>query len=63
MTEDSLAVTDIEGKPLSDRRASSELAMHLLIIVSDRCESSFVTRIRHMGPLLRWLAWQSISQY
>src|SRR5258706_140765 len=31
MTEDSLAVTDIEGKPLSDRRASSELAMHLLI--------------------------------
>src|SRR6267142_659057 len=31
MTEESLAVTDIEGKPLSDRRASSELAMHLLI--------------------------------
>ena len=31
MTEDSLAVTDMEGKPLSDRRASSELAMHLLI--------------------------------
>src|SRR2546423_6156770 len=31
MTEDSLAVTDIEGKPLSDRKASSELAMHLLI--------------------------------
>jgi L-fuculose-phosphate aldolase len=31
MTEDSLAVTDLEGKPLSDRRASSELAMHLLI--------------------------------
>src|SRR5437868_1267083 len=31
MTEDSLALTDIEGKPLSDRRASSELAMHLLI--------------------------------
>src|ERR1700730_151752 len=31
MTEDSLAITDIEGKPLSDRRASSELAMHLLI--------------------------------
>src|SRR5216683_7653033 len=31
MTEDSLAITDVEGKPLSDRRASSELAMHLLI--------------------------------
>src|ERR1700704_2793233 len=31
MTEDSLAVTDIEGRPLTDRRASSELAMHLLI--------------------------------
>src|SRR5256714_8903522 len=30
-TEDSLAVTDIEGRPLSDRKASSELAMHLLI--------------------------------
>ncbi len=31
MTEDMLAVTDIEGKPLNDRRPSSELAMHLLI--------------------------------
>src|SRR5678816_4110152 len=31
MSEDSLALTDLEGKPLSDRRASSELAMHLLI--------------------------------
>lgn len=31
MTEDSLAVTDLNGKALSDRRASSELAMHLLI--------------------------------
>jgi L-fuculose-phosphate aldolase len=31
MTEDSLAVTDIEGKPLNERKASSELAMHLLI--------------------------------
>jgi L-fuculose-phosphate aldolase len=31
MTEDSLAVTDGEGQPLNDRRASSELAMHLLI--------------------------------
>ncbi len=31
MTEDSLAVTDMSGKALNDRRASSELAMHLLI--------------------------------
>ena len=31
MTEDSLAVTDMDGKALNDRRASSELAMHLLI--------------------------------
>lgn len=31
MTPDSLAVTDLEGKSLNDRRASSELAMHLLI--------------------------------
>jgi L-fuculose-phosphate aldolase len=31
MTEDSLAVTDAEGKPLNDRKASSELEMHLLI--------------------------------
>src|SRR5215203_6453470 len=31
MTEDSLAVTDMDGNPLSDKKASSELAMHLLI--------------------------------
>src|SRR6476646_7694901 len=31
MTEDGLALTDMNGKPLSDKRASSELAMHLLI--------------------------------
>ncbi|HZI19137.1 MAG TPA: class II aldolase/adducin family protein [Pyrinomonadaceae bacterium] len=31
MTEEMLAVTDLEGRPLNDRRASSELAMHLLI--------------------------------
>src|ERR687894_1317357 len=31
MTEDSLAVTDMQGKPLNERKASSELAMHLLI--------------------------------
>src|SRR5213595_2674598 len=31
MTEDSLAVTDIEGRPLDERRVSSELVMHLLI--------------------------------
>lgn len=31
MAEDDLALTDMEGKPLTDKRASSELAMHLLI--------------------------------
>jgi L-fuculose-phosphate aldolase len=31
MTEDSLAVTDLEGRALNDRKASSELEMHLLI--------------------------------
>ena len=31
MTEDSLAVTDSQGKPVSKRRPSSELEMHLLI--------------------------------
>lgn len=31
MTEDLLALTDAGGNPLNDRRASSELAMHLLI--------------------------------
>ena len=31
MTEEMLALTDPDGKPLNDRRASSELAMHLLI--------------------------------
>ena len=31
MTEDGLAITDMDGKALNDRKASSELAMHLLI--------------------------------
>src|SRR5687767_15629106 len=31
MTEDSLAVTDSSGRPLTDRKPSSELQMHLLI--------------------------------
>jgi L-fuculose-phosphate aldolase len=31
MTEDSLAVTDMRGRPLNDRKASSELMMHLLV--------------------------------
>src|SRR6185295_5471597 len=31
MTEDCLALTDMDGKPLTDKKASSELAMHLLI--------------------------------
>ena len=31
MTEDSLAITDNSGRPLTDRKPSSELQMHLLI--------------------------------
>lgn len=31
MTTDILALVDLDGKPLNDKRASSELAMHLLI--------------------------------
>src|SRR5215211_6298015 len=31
MTEDLIAITDLNGRSLNDRRASSELAMHLLI--------------------------------
>src|SRR5437870_11939304 len=31
MTEDLIAITDVAGRSLNDRRASSELAMHLLI--------------------------------
>src|SRR5438094_10439420 len=31
MNEDVLAITDLEGRSLNDRRASSELAMHLLV--------------------------------
>lgn len=31
MTEEGLAITDMEGNALNDQRASSELAMHLLI--------------------------------
>jgi L-fuculose-phosphate aldolase len=31
MSEDSLALTDMDGEPLTDKKASSELAMHLLI--------------------------------
>lgn len=31
MSEEMLALTDIDGKPLNDRRASSELKMHLLV--------------------------------
>jgi L-fuculose-phosphate aldolase len=31
MTDDLIAVTDLEGRPVNERRASSELAMHLLI--------------------------------
>ncbi|MBA2340753.1 MAG: class II aldolase/adducin family protein [Pyrinomonadaceae bacterium] len=46
MTEDALAVTDLEGKPFNDRRASSELKMHLLIYR----ERSDVKAVCHAHP-------------
>lgn len=46
MTEDSLAVTDSDGNPLSDRKASSELAMHLLIYR----ERSDIKAVCHAHP-------------
>ncbi len=46
MSEDSLAVTDMEGKPLSDKKASSELEMHLLIYR----ERSDVKAVCHAHP-------------
>src|SRR4029453_5303713 len=46
MTEESLAITDISGKPLTDQRPSSELAMHLLIYR----ERSDVKAVCHAHP-------------
>src|SRR5712692_2362766 len=46
MTEVSLAITDIEGRALNDERASSELAMHLLIY----CERPDVQAVCHAHP-------------
>jgi L-fuculose-phosphate aldolase len=46
MTEESLALTDGEGKPLADRQPSSELAMHLLIYR----ERSDVRAVCHAHP-------------
>lgn len=46
MTEDSLALTDLDGRPLNDRRASSELAMHLLIYR----ERTDVSAVCHAHP-------------
>src|ERR1700694_890336 len=45
-TADMLAVTDLEGRSLNDRRASSELAMHLLIYR----ERSDVKAVCHAHP-------------
>src|SRR6266487_645707 len=45
-TEDMLAVTDMEGKPLTKKKASSELAMHLLIYN----ERSDVKAVCHAHP-------------
>src|SRR3982751_3460594 len=46
MTEEDCAVTDREGKPLTDRRPASELAMHLLIYR----ERSDVRAVCHAHP-------------
>jgi len=46
MTDDLIAVTDIDGKKLNDRKASSELAMHLLIYR----ERSDVRAVCHAHP-------------
>jgi L-fuculose-phosphate aldolase len=46
MTEDCLAVTDATGKPLTERKPSSELAMHLLIY-SERAD---VRAVCHAHP-------------
>ncbi len=46
MTEDLLAITDLEGRALNERRASSELAMHLLIYR----ERSDVKAVCHAHP-------------
>lgn len=46
MTEDSLAITDMQGKPLNNRKASSELMMHLLIYQ----ERSDVKAVCHAHP-------------
>src|ERR1700681_649137 len=46
MTDDLIAVTDLEGRQLNDSRASSELAMHLLIYR----ERSDVRAVCHAHP-------------
>src|ERR687893_1218024 len=46
MTEQMLAVTDLEGKALNERRASSELAMHLLVYA----EREDVRAVCHAHP-------------
>lgn len=46
MSEDMLALVDLDGKPLNDKRASSELAMHLLIYR----ERSDVNSVVHAHP-------------
>lgn len=46
MTEESLAITDNAGKPLTDQRPSSELAMHLLIYL----ERPDVKAVCHAHP-------------
>jgi L-fuculose-phosphate aldolase len=46
LSEDLLALTDLDGRSLNDRRASSELAMHLLIYR----ERSEINAVCHAHP-------------
>jgi L-fuculose-phosphate aldolase len=46
MSDDLLAITDLSGRALNDRRASSELAMHLLIYR----ERSDINAVCHAHP-------------
>ncbi len=63
MTVDSIAVTDVEGNSLSDKRASSELAMHLLIYKMRPTSGRFVMLIRRTEPLFQLPVLRSNSRF
>ena len=64
MTEESLAVTDIEGKPLSDRRASSELAdAPVDLSRASGCESRLSRASTAWNRLCALPGWPSINRF